>query len=138
MATHYKLIPVHNVKKEWEIKHKIYALEIYGRCYVNDFIKSLQIPEKSEYKKIMKVIKLLANYERIYNRNHVKRINRYPGIYEIISKTGHARISYFYYGLPQEDVICVLGFWKSEDSQVKKQNDIFRKSKEIMESYIKE
>lgn len=135
----FKIVPVIGVKEEWQTIHRIYALEINGKCYVNDFILDVRNKDKNEYKKIIKVIKLLTTEKRIKNPNHIKSCNnrKYKDIYEIRAHRGHSRISFFYEYTENEneDLICVLTFWKSEKSDIVKQNDFFEKTFKIMQEY---
>ena len=133
MRTEFNRIEISDIQKYPNDYHRLYYLEINDRCYTRDFLKPLKTQNKREYKKIIKVLELLARNERVKNPNHVKPY-RNTGIYEIISKRGHARISFFYDQPPDEDVICVLFYWKT-GSDRKKQNMFLSSSFEIMNLY---
>ena len=134
MATVFRLLKIPGVLPSWETEHAIYALEINGDCWVNTFINEMMTSDLPEFNKIMKVLNLLGNNDRVRNPNHVKSDEQHNGIYELIAKKGHSRISFFY-SPPDEKVICVLPYWKTSDNK-KLQKTFFQKSTEIMKEYI--
>ncbi len=137
MPTKFKLLKVSGVKEEWESVHKLRALEINGRCLVNKFIESKLKCDIREYKRIFKIFKMVAAFKRVITINHVKSYREDSKIKEIIAKDGHSRISFFYFPNSNEDVICVLPFWKGNLRQDDpKQNTFFNSSIVIMNSYL--
>lgn len=134
MATSFHLLKIPGVLTSWETEHEIYALEVNGDCCVNMFIREKMNSDPPEFKKIMKVLNLLGTSDRVRNPYHVKPDERHSGIYELIAKKGHARISFFY-SPPDEKVVCVLPYWKTTDHR-KPQNSFFEKSAEIMKEYL--
>jgi hypothetical protein len=135
MATFYRLIKISGVSPTWETEHKIFALEVNGCCFVITFLEEMRNSNPDEYKKLMKVLKLVGGNIRIRSPNHVKPHSKHSGIYEIIAKKGNSRISFFYDSPPKENVVCVLTYWKTSNN-MKSQSSFFDKSVEIMRDYL--
>ena len=134
MATVFRLLRIPGVCPVWETVHRIYALEVNGFCCTNIFLEDLRSSKPDEYKKLMKVLKLIGSNIRVRNPEHVKSHVEQSGIYEMIAKRGNSRISFFYDSSPEENVICVLSYWKNFKNE-QKQDAFFRKSVETMNVY---
>lgn len=116
----YKLEAILDVDSAWEVAHRIRALahSSDGQLYRSVAIKELadlKAKHRDDYKKILKVVKLVAEKQRVSNENHVKRSKNWPEIYEI--RGGNARLFFFYSEFDNEIVVCTGVYHKSSDSK---------------------
>ena len=105
---------VNIIPSAWETKHRVRALEVDGRSLAVAALADLVGHHQDDYKKVMRVLRLLAGNERVRNENHVKRARDYPDIYEV--RGGKARLFFFY--TPGRDgiVVCTNAYWKTKPS----------------------
>ncbi len=117
-----RLLSIIDVKAEWEICHRVRVLEINGKSLALNELLKLKQDHIEDYKKIIKVMRLVAKQERVRNENHVKRGQRHGDIYEM--RGGAARLFFFYTPDVQEAVICTNLYWKAKSSK-QEQNQAF-------------
>jgi hypothetical protein len=117
-----RLAEIPDVKTDWQTEHTIRALVVDERSLALSFLAELKSRHFGDYRKIMKVAKLVACQPRVRNENQVRPGKKYRETYEM--KGGHARL-FFFYG-PQEEVVCTHGFLKSKASR-KEQSQEFAK-----------
>ena len=136
MPTRFKLLTIPDIKVEWEIFHKMRALETNGICKVNLYLEQLKSRNTTEYRKVLKLFKLCGANERLFNPNYIKPHKKHTGIYELKIKTGFSRISFFYYKNSLSYIICISAYWKEKDYKQKEQDLFFERSAEIMEIFL--
>lgn len=119
----------------WETVHKLRALEIGGRCLVRDFLADLNAKDKVDYRKVMKVLRMLGANTRVVDEKHVKRGGYQKEIYEVRAHRGHARVFFFYTPDDEEVVVCTSGYWKAKPS-VREQNEAFETAARLRERYL--
>jgi putative component of toxin-antitoxin plasmid stabilization module len=112
-----KLVDIEGVDKRWEESHRIRALVIDGKSPVCDQLAKWKTSEQPDYKKIMKVMALVARQKRVINEMHVTSDGARSGIREMRAHRGHARVLFFYDDDSCETVICVHACWKGRGDQ---------------------
>ena len=122
-------------KPEWERAHQIRAIEIDGRCRVAVELADLARYDAADFAKIMKVVRMVAEQERVTNTNHVKRGRGYPDIYEMRAHRGHARLYFFYTPAHKEVVVCTNSYWKTKPS-ANEENEAFQRVDRLRQRYL--
>ena len=102
---------------------RVCALKIDGKSPLLQDLDTLRIKKEREYKKLFKVINLVAQNNEVFGR-HVKRGKGvYKDIYEM--RSSHVRLFFFYTPTQNEIVICTNLYWKAKDSH-EEQEQAFR------------
>jgi len=122
-------------KPEWERTHPIRAIEVDGRCRVAEDLAELSRYDLGDFKKIMKVIRLVGERERVLNEKHVVRGKKHTEIYEMRAHRGHARLYFFYTPDQREVVVCTNSYWKTKPS-FREQNESFERAERLRQRYL--
>jgi phage-related protein len=133
-TTAIRLVEIPEVGPEWESEHKIRALAVGGRAPAIDFLVQLKRDHRDDYKRILKVMRLVGTQTRVRNENHVKRGKQHREIYEMRAHKGHARLLFFY--AQAAVVICTHGFRKAKESAAAEQNREFEKCELLRKRYL--
>lgn len=128
-----RLVDIIGVTPGWETRHRMRALEIDGRCTALAGLFDLQKRHQDDYKKIMKVIRLVAENDRVRNENHVKRCRKYPDLYEM--RAGNARLFFFYAPQTDEVVVCTNVYWKAKPS-TREQDEAFERCRALRNMFL--
>lgn len=109
-----------DVDPAWEVAHKIRALAVYPddgppRSLALGGLADLKAKHRDDYKKILKVIRLVAGCDRVRNEQHVKQSKQWPGIYEM--RGGNARLFFFYSNDDNQIVVCTSVYHKRSGSK---------------------
>lgn len=104
----------------WEVAHKIRALALSQgggppRSPALSGLADLKAKHRDDYKKILKVIRLVGERDRVRNEQHVKQSKKWPEIYEM--RGGKARLFFFYSNYDNQIVICTNVYHKRDDSK---------------------
>ena len=96
----------------------------------------------ADYKKIMKVLCMIGQVDRIRDEKKVKKSKnpKHDDIYEIRADKGHARLMFFYSAQDQAVVVCTNTYWKAKASQ-REQDQAFHvchQLKKIYETHIQQ
>ena len=119
-----RLVDIIGVVPEWETEHRVRALEINGRTPALDGLAGLMTNAPGAYKRIMRVIKLVAGSRRVANQEHVKADEKKRGGYEM--RGGQARLFFFYSTETNEIVVCTNYYWKAKPSAKEQDNQFAR------------
>lgn len=121
-----ELIQIPGVTNHHQIVWQIRVLQINGRNLVLGSLAEWQRTSPGDYKKIMKVLQMVGQLDRIRDEKHVKRSDnpKHDGVYEIRAHRGSARLMFFYSEKTQSAVICTNAYWKAKDSK-KEQDQAF-------------
>jgi hypothetical protein len=98
---------------------KIRALAIEGKSTVLNDLLAWSATEKQDYRKIMKVLRIVGRVRRVQNPKHVKKSSRpkHEDIYEIRADKSHARLMFFYSEEDDAVVVCTNTHWKGSGNQ---------------------
>jgi hypothetical protein len=129
-----KLIYIPYIKSEWQTIHKIKALEINGKAPIIDELSKWEKGSLAEFKKIIKVMRLVASNKRVRNENHVKRAKRYEDMFYMRAHKGSARVNFFYTKDDEEVVVCTSSYWKTKKSKAE-QNRALKTAKDLKELF---
>lgn len=129
-----KLNKISDVKEEWQTVYKIKVLVINNRSQAMNYLANLKKSAISEYKKIIKVMKLLVTNEKVVDEKHVKKGKNVKYIYEMRVNKSYPRLFFFYDTEGDSIIICTHGFDKKGDK--KKQNQEFKKAEELRNFYF--
>jgi len=119
-----RLVDIIGVAPDWETRHRVRALEVDGKSRALAGLLDLRKWHEDDYKKIMKVIRLVAENDRVINENHVKRSRKHPDVYEM--RGGNARLFFFYLPTTEEVVVCTNVYWKAKASR-REQDEAFER-----------
>lgn len=121
-----KLIQVPGVTNHQQIIWKIRVLQINDKNLVLGYLADWQQKSFGDYKKIMKVLAMIGQVDRIRDEKKVKKSDnpKHDGIYEIRADKGSARLMFFYCGKSNSAVICTNTYWKAKASK-KEQDQAF-------------
>ena len=117
-----ELIQIPGVTNHHQLVWQIRALQINGRNLVLGPLAEWERKSPGDYKKIMKVISIIGQVDRIRDEKKVKKSSntKHDGVYEIRADKGSA----FYFEIKQAVVICTNTYWKTKSSK-KEQDQAF-------------
>jgi len=131
-----KLAEIPGVTNHQQIVWKIRALQINGRDLVLGPLAEWQNKSPGDYKKIMKVLSMIGQVDRIRDEKKVKKSAnpKHDGVYEIRADKGSARVMFFYCEKSQSAVICTNAYWKAKSSR-KEQDQAFETCHKLKQYY---
>lgn len=131
-----ELIQIPGVTNHHQIVWQIRVLQINDRNLVLGSLAEWQRTSPGDYKKIMKVLHMVGQLDRIRDEKHVKRSDnpKHDGVYEIRAHRGSARLMFFYSEKTQSAVICTNAYWKAKDSK-KEQDQAFETCHKLKQIY---
>ena len=121
-----ELIQIPGVTNHHQLVWQIRALQINGRNLVLGPLAEWERKSPGDYKKIMKVLSIIGQVDRIRDEKKVKKSSntKHDGVYEIRADKGSARLMFFYCEIKQAVVICTNTYWKTKSSK-KEQDQAF-------------
>lgn len=113
-----KLIDVPGITPHDQLVWKVRILQINGSDLVLPELLAWEKSSPADHKKIMKVLKMVGQLDRIRDEKKVKKSKnpKYDGVYEIRADKGHARVMFFYDNKSQAAVVCTNSYWKTKSS----------------------
>jgi hypothetical protein len=127
------LVHIGDVKPEWETAHRVRALEVDGRTPALADLAMLKRKHRSDYDRLIEIVRAVAGERRIANENRVKRGRVCREIYEM--RGGQARLLFFYAPVHDEVVVCTNVYWKAKPSEVE-QNAAFARAERLRQIYL--
>ena len=114
-----KLLQIPGVSNHQQLVWQIRVLQINGRDLVLGPLAEWQRQSPGDHKKIMKVLSLIGQVDRIRDEKKVKKSKnpKHDGVYEIRADKGGARLMFFYCKKSQAAVICTNTYWKAKSSK---------------------
>jgi len=112
-----RLIQIPGVANHHQTVWQIRVLEINGRDLVLPTLAEWSKSSPADYKKIMKVLCMVGQVDRIRDEKKVKKSKNHEHIYEIRADKGSARLMFFYCEGTQSAVVCTNTYWKTKSSQ---------------------
>jgi len=121
-----ELIQIPGVTNHHQLVWQVRVLQVNGRDFVLGSLVEWQRTSPGDYKKIMKVLSMIGQVDRIRDEKKVKKSTnpKHDGVYEIRADKGSARLMFFYCEKTQAAVICTNTYWKAKDSK-KEQDQAF-------------
>jgi hypothetical protein len=119
-----RLIQIPGVANHHQTVWQIRVLEINGRDLVLPTLAEWSKSSPADYKKIMKVLCMVGQVDRIRDEKKVKKSKNHEHIYEIRADKGHARLMFFYDTTTQSAVVCTNTYWETKSS-AREQNNAF-------------
>lgn len=110
-----RLLDIIGVEPGWESVHVVRALSVDGKSPALEGLLDLERNHRDDYKKIMKVIRLVAGNQRVINPKHVKQGDTFKEVYEM--RGGHARLFFFYTPDAEQIVVCANHYWKAREGE---------------------
>ena len=131
-----ELAEIPGVTNHQQIVWKVRALQINGRDLVLGSLAEWQNKSPGDYKKIMKVLSMIGQVDRIRDEKKVKKSAnpKHDGVYEIRADKGSARVMFFYCEKSQSAVICTNAYWKAKSSR-KEQDQAFETCHKLKQIY---
>lgn len=131
-----ELAEIPGVTNHQQIVWKVRALQINGRDLVLGPLAEWQNKSPGDYKKIMKVLSMIGQFDRIRDEKKVKKSAnpKHDGVYEIRADKGSARVMFFYCEKSQSAVICTNAYWKAKSSR-KEQDQAFETCHKLKQIY---
>jgi putative component of toxin-antitoxin plasmid stabilization module len=130
------LVEIPGVTNHQQIVWKVRALQINGRDLVLGSLAEWQNKSLGDYKKIMKVLSMIGQVDRIRDEKKVKKSAnpKHDGVYEIRADKGSARLMFFYCDKTQATIICTNAYWKAKSSK-KEQDQAFETCHKLKQIY---
>ena len=130
------LIQIPGVTNQHQTRWLIRVLQINDRDLVLGDLAEWQRKSPGDYKKIMKVLQMIGQVDRIRDEKHVKQSDnpKHDGVYEIRAHRGSARLMFFYSEKTQSAVICTNSYWKAKDSK-REQDQAFETCHKLKQIY---
>lgn len=131
-----ELIQIPGVTNHHQHVWQVRVLQINGRDLVLGSLAEWQRKSPGDYKKIMKVLSMIGQVDRIRDEKKVKRSAnpKHDGVYEIRADKGSARLMFFYCEKTQAAVICTNTYWKTKSSK-KEQDQAFETCHKLKQIY---
>lgn len=131
-----ELIQIPGVTNHQQAHWLIRALQINGRDLVLGPLAEWQRKSPGDYRKIMKVLSIIGQVDRIRDEKKVKKSSnrKHDGVYEIRADKGSARLMFFYCERTQAVVICTNAYWKSKSSK-REQDQAFETCHKLKQIY---
>lgn len=119
-----KLIQIPGIANHHQMVWQVRVLEIDGRNLVLSDLAEWSKKSPADFKKIMKVLFMVGQVDRIRDEKKVKKSKNHDGVYEIRADKGSARLMFFYDHSTQSAVVCTNTYWKTKSSE-REQNNSF-------------
>ena len=119
-----KLIQIPGIANHHQMVWQVRVLEIDGRNLVLSDLAEWSKKSPADFKKIMKVLFMVGQVDRIRDEKKVKKSKNHDGVYEIRADKGSARLMFFYDHATQSAVVCTNTYWKTKSSE-REQNNSF-------------
>lgn len=138
-----RLVDIPGLEAEDQLQHRIRAVEINGRSPALDALLKWHRKHKDDFKKIMKVMRMVGQTKRVIDQKHVKKNKdkkaqqQYGDLYEMRADKGGARLMFFYTPDAEEVIVCANPYWKAKPSPAE-QNQSFETCGKIKELYLGE
>ena len=129
-----KLIQIPGVANHHQTVWQVRVLEINGRDLVLPTLAEWSKSSPADYKKIMKVLCMVGQVDRIRDEKKVKKSKNHENIYEIRADKGSARLMFFYCDGTQSAVVCTNTYWKTKSS-AREQNQAFERCASLKKFY---
>ena len=129
-----KLIQIPGIANHHQMVWQVRVLEIDGRNLVLSDLAEWSKKSPGDYKKIMKVLFMVGQVDRIRDEKKVKKSKNHDGVYEIRADKGSARLMFFYDHSTQSAVVCTNTYWKTKSSE-REQDDAFEKCARLKKIY---
>jgi putative component of toxin-antitoxin plasmid stabilization module len=131
-----ELIQIPGVTNQQQTRWLVRVLQINQRDLVFGSLAEWERKSPGDYKKIMKVLQMIGQLDRIRDEKHVKKSDnpKHDGVYEIRAHRGSARLMFFYSEKTQSAVICTNSYWKAKDSK-REQDQAFETCHKLKQIY---
>lgn len=129
-----RLIQIPGIENHHQTVWQVRALEINGRNLVLPDLAEWSKSSPADYKKIMKVLCMVGQQDRIRDEKKVKKSKHHENIYEIRADKGSARLMFFYCEGTQSVVICTNTYWKTKSS-AREQSQAFERCANLKKFY---
>ncbi len=131
-----ELIQIPGVTNHHQLVRNIRVLQINNRNLVLGPLAEWQRKSPGDYKKIMKVLSIIGQVDRIRDEKKVKKSSnpKHDGVYEIRADKGSARLMFFYCEQTHSAVICTNTYWKTKSSR-KEQDQAFETCHKLKQIY---
>lgn len=127
-----ELLEIPGLKESEQSTWKVRALAIDGEAPALKALRDWEESENADYKKIMKVMRIVGQMRRVHDEKKVKKSSnpKHEGAYEMRADKDHARLMFFY----SDDavVVCTNSYWKGKGSQ----DTAFRHCSELRHFYL--
>ncbi len=114
------LLEIPGLRAEEQGRWQVRALAFDGQSPALVALHEWQKTQPADFKKIMKVMRIVGGMHRVPDENKVKR-NENPAhgeVFEMRAHKGHARMMFFYSDRDEAAVVvCTNDFWKGKGSQ---------------------
>ena len=115
-----ELLEIPGLRADEQTRWQVRALAIDGQSPALAALGQWQKNANADYKKIMKVLRIVGGMHRVPDQNKVKRSENpaHGDVYEMRAHKGHARMMFFYSERDDAVVaVCTNDFWKGKGSQ---------------------
>jgi hypothetical protein len=131
-----ELIQIPGVTNQHQTRWLVRVLQFNDRDLVLGSLVKWKRESPSDYNKIMKVLQMIGQLDRIRDEKHVKKSDnpKHDKVYEIRAHRGSARLMFFYCEKNQSAVICTNTYWKAKDSK-KEQDQAFETCHKLKQIY---
>jgi hypothetical protein len=115
-----ELVQIPGLRAEEQTRWQVRALAFDGQSPALAALRQWQQTGIADFKKIMKVMRIVGGMHRVPDENKVKRSENpaHGDVYEMRAHKGHARMMFFY--SERDDaavVVCTNDYWKGKGSQ---------------------
>jgi hypothetical protein len=131
-----ELVQIPGVTNQHQTHWLVRVLQISDRDLVFGSLTKWERESPGDYKKIMKVLQMIGQVDRIRDEKHVKKSEnpKHDKVYEIRAHRSSARLMFFYCEKNQSAVICTNTYWKAKDSK-KEQDQAFETCHTLKQIY---
>lgn len=131
-----ELIQIPGITNQHQTRWLVRVLQINGHDLVLGSLADWARNSSGDYKKIMKVLQMIGQVDRMRDEKHVKKSDnpKHDKVYEIRAHKGSARLMFFYSEKNRSVVICTNSYGKAKDSK-KEQDQAFETCHKLKQIY---
>lgn len=113
------LVDIPCIKKEWQIAHRMMALDINGRSAALGALTGWQRDNQRDFKRLMRSIKLVCQNGRVWNEKYIKKSKSlaHGDVCEMRADKGLHRLFCFYTREGADELVVCTHGWDKKGSR---------------------
>ena len=132
-----ELVEIPGMTLSDQTRWRIRALALDGQSPVLTSLLQWATSQKTDYNKIIKVMRIVGQSHRVTNQKHVRKSGNssHDNVYEMRADKSHARVMFFY-DTDQDFAICTHRYWKGKGHSSRDQATAFDQCERLREIYF--
>lgn len=120
-----------------QTRWRLRVLTVNGNSPVLTSLLHWATSEKTDHKKIIKVMRIVGQSQRVTNEKHVRKSGNpaHDNVYEMRADKSRARVMFFYDDV-EGRVICTVPYWKGKGHSGRDQSTAFDRCERLRKLYF--